>query len=153
MFSHIKRYKIEQKTTQFWCKLNTHFLLNFASNFLPFFFFFSFLAQKTLKKHNLTSIWSVQYPNTGQSIIDNFEKIHAIVPKRVKLYFIIVKAHNNSTVLTNSSLKRVKLSFMVSAHVIVYWNRQRPNFICTFSWKAVVSTILFPSHFARFCIV
>ena len=46
---------------------NKYFLLSFAANFLLF-AFFSFLAQKMLKNHISTSVWSAQHPNTGRNI-------------------------------------------------------------------------------------
>ena len=50
----------------------THFLLKFATNFLLFLSFFSFFAQKMLKKHILTSVWSGQHQNAGWNIQQRF---------------------------------------------------------------------------------
>ena len=50
----------------------THFLIKFATNFLLFLSFFSFFAQKMLKKHILTSVWSGQHQNAGWNIQQRF---------------------------------------------------------------------------------
>ena len=47
-------------------------LLKFATNFLLFLSFFSFFAQKMLKKHILTSVWSGQHQNAGWNIQQRF---------------------------------------------------------------------------------
>ena len=43
-------------------------------------FFFCFLAQKTLKIYILTSVWSVQHPNTGQNIQHLFLAYNIFLP-------------------------------------------------------------------------
>ena len=45
---------------------NKLFFAKFCNKFLAFSAFFQYLAQKILKKHILTSIWSAQY--AGQNI-------------------------------------------------------------------------------------
>ena len=44
-------------------------MLNLEANSMLFLHFLSFFTHKTLKKHILTSVWSVQYQNAGQNTL------------------------------------------------------------------------------------
>ena len=71
--------------------LKTHFFAKLSINFLALSSFFSFLAQKMLKKHISTSIWSVQHPNAVQNIqhLGNNKEKYIFCMKKV-FYFIVL---------------------------------------------------------------
>ena len=76
----------------FWCKLKNPFFAKLSINFLALSSFFSCLAQKMLKKHISTSIWSVQHPNAVQNTqhLGNNKEKYIFCMKKVFFFIVLL---------------------------------------------------------------
>ena len=73
-----------------------HFqILKFFLNFLLFSFLFRFFVQTIMKKHILTSIWSVQHPISGQNIQQMSQMIFAFACLKYLRKFYYNWSHKN----------------------------------------------------------
>ena len=95
------------------------------SPFSCFFSFFNFLGQKTLKKHILTSLWSVQHPKAGQNIQHPF--LHSFSSFFFFLAKKDVKTKNNN--LTSERCRKRPLAGQNTQQFIIAF-QNTPNCLC-----------------------